>query len=231
MARGDPHRRRSGPGRAVRPRAAAAVTRLWGRARVCVLWLCWQHRRVAGLWRQRRGLLGWPQPGPAAPQAAPGPWCLVDRSSRGSCSALPAVPRWLRAVPRCRLAFQDQDKQGAVPGCPAGARPGGAPFSAGQGRGVSAPPLFLYRIPCFRGGAAGFGPVLPRPAPVSVTLLSAMKSIVPLTSARLFPSHLQQGPASSLGRCHCCPFLPPRPGRASMGIPVPPCSGSQHSPS
>lgn len=92
-----------------------------------------------------QGASGLAQPGPAAhppphptpftPPAAPGPCCLSwGRFSRGSFSALPvaAVPCRPGAVPPTlrRLAFQEQDKQGAQGGAPPP-----PPFSAGQGRG------------------------------------------------------------------------------------------------
>lgn len=58
--------------------------------------------------------------------------------------------------------------------------------------------MILY----FCGGAACFGPVLPRTAPVSVNLSSAMKTIVPLSECpSLFLSISQQRPAGSLGGC------------------------------
>lgn len=76
-----------------------------------------------------------PHPTPFTPPAAPGPCCLSwGRFSRGSFSALPvaAVPCRPGAVPPTlrRLAFQEQDKQGAQGGAPPT-----PPFSAGQGRG------------------------------------------------------------------------------------------------
>lgn len=138
-----------------------------------------------------------PHPTPFTPPAAPGPCCLSwGCFSRGSFSALPvaAVPCRPGAVPPTlrRLAFQEQDKQGARGGAPpppvfcwAGER--------GDVGGCSAPPppvLFLEMISYLCGGAAGFGPGLPLRAPLSVTLSSAMKTIVPLSQLPVssFPS-------------------------------------------
>lgn len=57
---------------------------------------------------------------------------LVGRCGRDS-----VAPSRLWAAPPCRLAFQDQDKQGAVPGCPGEPR-----FLLGRGGGFPLPRCF-----------------------------------------------------------------------------------------
>lgn len=69
--------------------------------------------------------------GPAL-RCRPGLCGLVERCGRGS-----VAPSWLWAVPPRRLAFQDQDKQGAVPGCPGEPR-----FLLGRGGGFPLPRCF-----------------------------------------------------------------------------------------
>lgn len=204
-----------------------------------------------------QGASGLAQPGPAAhpphiPPPSPPRQPRGRAVSRGVVLAVVvlALSRWLRCragrglcPPPC-AASPSRSRTSRVP---RGEPPHPPRFLLGRGEGGcwglfrSPPPvLFLEMISYLCGGAAGFGPGLPLRAPLSVTLSSAMKTIVPLSQlpASSFPSPWHLGvlrgqlcrALQPLGTPHPSPVgvgllgsIPSCP----WGVPVPLCHHQQ----